>query len=236
MSEGAVLTKTSQRSSIDRYLLDKPLSFQFWKDWRLNKKRNWITWLNNLPKQNGSILIDAGCGDSDVVSYLSTDHEFVIGFDLSVPTRNLSSKHSLLMASAEAMPFRSNICHCILSLQVAEHLPYPLKFIVESFRVLTNNGIVLFSTPTPKNKGAESESHFNVWERNEWIAAFQNTSFSVNILPYQHPIGLYWKNVPLFIKLLCGAIGGKIFGMIKMVIPQLLTSSNLKCTVKTKKI
>jgi len=231
-SVGIVLTHTSHRSSIDKNLMEKQLTLNFWKDWRLNKKRNWDTWFNHLPDLDGDLIIDAGCGDADVVSYISEDHEYVIGFDIILPSRKPSLYKFLMLASAEDMPFRDNISNCITSLQVAEHLPNPMKFIGESYRVLKTNGIVLFSTPTPKNKGAESESHFSVWDRIEWVNVFSKSSFKVKILSYKYPIGMYWNKVPLSIKLICGMIGGNLLGLLKMIIPELVTATNLKCIKK----
>jgi len=97
---------------------------------------------SNISK-NAKIL-DAGCGEGVLIEDLYRNgYKNVRGIDL-----NYSSLF-VIRASITYIPFKSEIFDLVLCLDVLEHLnfEYQEKAISEIYRILKDNGIVIFSLP-----------------------------------------------------------------------------------------
>lgn len=102
---------------------------------------------DNLRFLKGS-LIDVGCGTQPykkiiskyVSTYISVDHPQI---SKMYPTENKPD----LLASAEKIPFKDGSFDTVLLLQVIEHLKKPEIALIETYRILKKNGIVIISVP-----------------------------------------------------------------------------------------
>ncbi len=133
----------------------------------------------------GKTVLDAACGTGYGAHILAQSASFVNGIDISqeatlfakekFPTRNLHFSQG----SIEQLPFLSNSHNVIVSFETIEHVTEEIQhsFINEIKRVLTDDGILLISSPDkyiysdlPKYN---NEYHVKEFHRDEFIKFLQ---------------------------------------------------------------
>lgn len=104
------------------------------------------------------IVLDIGCGPMFVSCPLlsSITHEY-IGVDImrgdklknyrNVMRKIGTKRVEVVRASAESLPFRNEMFDFVLSLDVLEHLDKPRRAIMEIFRVVENDRLIVVSIP-----------------------------------------------------------------------------------------
>ncbi len=99
----------------------------------------------NLVKPKGLIL-DNGCGPGFFCKYFLKDYD-VVGIDVSedmlVHARENLKK--VVQGNAESLPFPDNNFNTVFARSLIHHLENPQRGVNEIFRVLKNNGRVLFA-------------------------------------------------------------------------------------------
>lgn len=97
------------------------------------------------PKITGTLL-DVGCGEKPYKSLFPAVENYI---GLEYPPARLqewTNATADVWAEAQSLPIQAGKADAILSTQVLEHLPDPVAFFHESFRVLRPGGILILTT------------------------------------------------------------------------------------------
>jgi SAM-dependent methyltransferase len=105
--------------------------------------------LHQLGPGNGRRLIDIGAGIGIAVEAARELGWAAQGIDLSPVAAGFShpAGGAVLIASSDAVPFRSGSAHATVLLDVIAHVKQPTTTIAEATRVLGPGGILLVKTP-----------------------------------------------------------------------------------------
>jgi SAM-dependent methyltransferase len=109
--------------------------------------------INARKEHARGILLDAGCGSQPYRPLFDQVREYV-GLDL--PPNPAARVHG----DALALPFRDGAFDTVLSNQVLEHVPEPLRLMREAARVLKPGGILLLTTPQTWGLHREPHDYF----------------------------------------------------------------------------
>lgn len=96
-----------------------------------------------IEKQEGLKVLDVGCGLKPYRSYFGKIDDYV-GIDKSWIAER--TKALDVRASAESIPFKSNLFNIVLCTQVLEHVAFPEQTLKEMYRVLKPGGWLILST------------------------------------------------------------------------------------------
>jgi len=121
-----------------------------------------------LPYVKGKRVLDIACGEGYGTSaLLMGGAKKVIGVDISREACDFAKakyKVDARVGSAEEIPLSDNSVDVIISFETIEHLEHPVKFLQESLRVLSNNGVLLISTPNKALFDNRGDNHFHINE------------------------------------------------------------------------
>ena len=99
----------------------------------------------------GKRVLDIACGEGYGSAALGrSGAKSVIGVDISEKAcLYAKEKYGIetYVGNACQIPLKDNSVDIVISFETIEHIENPLQFIAECFRVLTNNGQILISTP-----------------------------------------------------------------------------------------
>ncbi len=104
-----------------------------------------------LPKKNGNIILDAGCGTGSLIKKIKSFGK-IWGIDASSEALKFAKKNGLknvLKASVEKIPFENNTFDAVISIDVLYHkeVKSDLKALREFKRVLKPGGILIIKNP-----------------------------------------------------------------------------------------
>ncbi|MCI5058783.1 MAG: class I SAM-dependent methyltransferase [Flavobacteriales bacterium] len=155
----------------------------------------------------GKKILDAGCGTGWFSKGASDRGADVTSMDLGeglLKQVEKKCKSTRVVGSILEMPFEDNSFDVVVSSEVIEHIPEPLKAIDEIYRVLKPGGIVILSTPNRlwfftvwlANKlklrpyqGLENWISWNQLKRKTRETGFEiDQMVGIHILPFVHPI------------------------------------------------
>ena len=98
-----------------------------------------------------SIILDAGCGSGDLLSFISKLGYNVIGIDISAialkKAHNKYPLHDFILSSIDAIPFKNDSFDAVWFSEVLEHVVDVHKSLIELRRVIKENGILIITTP-----------------------------------------------------------------------------------------
>jgi len=160
--------------------------------------------------KKGDAVLDIGCGDGFLTNALSSACESVIGIDTSLTGISFSRsiidnvKVYLACGSASNLPFKGNAFDVVTLFEVIEHIPVTLlkDVIKEIKRVLKEGGMLIVTTPNPRNLrsrilgksmvSAKHEKEYNQAELLELFKDFLKVELSGIYLPLP-PLSLLYK-------------------------------------------
>jgi 2-polyprenyl-3-methyl-5-hydroxy-6-metoxy-1,4-benzoquinol methylase len=103
--------------------------------------------LLRLIKSNWRVL-DVGSGDGFLLKHIPVSPDKKIACDCSfVKLKQIQEPCLRIRADAEMLPLRSNYFDLILCTEVLEHVRNDLRVIGELYRLLKNQGLLVFSEP-----------------------------------------------------------------------------------------
>lgn len=111
-----------------------------WLIYDLNDK-----WLNYSLKYVNGVLFDLGCGE---MPYKDGFNQYItnyIGVDWEESIHE--NKADIIADLNKILPIKDCTADTIISLSVIEHLYDPQVFLIESFRILKNNGYMILQVP-----------------------------------------------------------------------------------------
>jgi methionine biosynthesis protein MetW len=98
----------------------------------------------------GLRVLDVGCGDGLAAGSVLRDQGDYVGVDVSENAVREAKEHGFdvgVIEDAESLPFGDNEFDAVVSLEVIEHLLFPLRAVQEATRVLKPGGAMLLTTP-----------------------------------------------------------------------------------------
>lgn len=144
----------------------------------------------------GKSVLDAGCGTGYGTALLAKQASEALGFDNSPEAISYAAANypavRFLAGSADAFPAFDNSVDLVTAFEVIEHLPDGQALIEEAYRVLTQQGVFLVSTP---NKLYYSEAraelgpdpfHIHEFELQAFLEALARVFPFVRILAQNH--------------------------------------------------
>tara|TARA_B100001123_G_scaffold450473_1_gene621396 strand:- start:302 stop:1141 length:840 start_codon:yes stop_codon:yes gene_type:complete len=99
-----------------------------------------------------SPVLDLGCGNGDIAEIALSSHTPVVGLDLLHVEASVAAKRTSMLGAvtgdATSLPFEDNCYGAVVSICVFEHIPADELAIAEVARVLRDEGLFVFSTPS----------------------------------------------------------------------------------------
>ncbi|MFH1563837.1 MAG: class I SAM-dependent methyltransferase [Nitrospirota bacterium] len=98
-------------------------------------------------------VLEVACGSGQGLGYLGKKAKKVIGVDIDKKLLEITKRHydgrdkiRLMQADAQQLPFKNKSFDIVILYEAIYYLPYPERFIEESYRILTDEGILLICT------------------------------------------------------------------------------------------
>jgi SAM-dependent methyltransferase len=104
-------------------------------------------------------VLDLGCGTSPYKADILKVADEYIGVDWENSLHDQSNVN-VFADLCKPLPFEDNYADTIVSFQVMEHLPEPLLFLQESFRILKSDGAILITVPFMWHVHEEPHDYF----------------------------------------------------------------------------
>jgi len=169
-------------------------------------------------------ILDVGCGSGRLVKYFNDNGLKAIGCDPSPNAIKMALKinpnKSIIKAPATRLPFKDHTFDLVTSISVIEHLTKreTIQFILESKRVLSQNGYIFIVTPnylTPlrilqKDNwfGFKDPTHINFYTPLDLSKILTKNGFNNIKLQYKTKyhksfdweFPSFYSNLPIFIK------------------------------------
>jgi ubiquinone/menaquinone biosynthesis C-methylase UbiE len=107
-----------------------------------------------LESKQDDLVLDVGCGDGFVTSYL-TDCGFIVGVDLNLDALRFAKAKvnkpnaGFVLCTLTNLPFKESVFNKVAILEVFEHLPLASQKLLanEADRVATSGGTLIISVP-----------------------------------------------------------------------------------------
>jgi SAM-dependent methyltransferase len=130
----------------------------------------------------GRRILDAGCGTGYGAAELQSNAAGFIGIDVSWEAVEYAQRYcACAQASVGAIPFPNGSFDLVLAFEVIEHLADWQALLREARRVLTNDGLLIVSTPNreyyAEGRGTEGPNPYHVHEFA--FGEFRNTLLEV---------------------------------------------------------
>lgn len=122
-----------------------------------------------IAKKARGLVLDAGCGPGVLNKYLA-NAVFLDFSKVCLIKRWTGMKRHRILASAENMPFKSEVFDTVIACELIEHVDNPHRFVVEVYRVLKNNGRFLFSFPWSDNSPTHKWKKISKPMIHKWIS------------------------------------------------------------------
>lgn len=98
-------------------------------------------------------IIDIGAADGLMLNSLKETfpHAVCSGIEYAEELIQCNKNNSifLLQGDAQSLPIHNNTADVVIATAIIEHVPDPGKLLDEAFRILTDNGIFILTTPHP---------------------------------------------------------------------------------------
>ncbi len=145
-------------------------------------------WLRNLRRliSPRARVLEAGCGLGFFAARLSRNYS-IVALDVSLAALSFVQRQwnitSVTCADATALPFHDEAFDAIVAFDLIEHLASPEKFLIEAFRVLCRQGVIVLSTPNPESFGARLKGrHVTDGRSPLWFGDRDQTHVSIHCI------------------------------------------------------
>lgn len=178
--------------------------------WWFRAKRELLVQELRKAGATGKLAVDAGCGTGEVVRALNgLPFETVLGSDVSEYALELVRKEAdlpspLLASEAEALPLRTGVATCLVSLDVVEHLDDDVAALREFGRVVSPGGTIVVAVPAYAWAWSDHDvvlGHRRRYTRRSLLEVAAASGVVVERCTYYHswlvPIALLVRRTPL---------------------------------------
>ena len=189
-------------------------------------------------------ILDIGCGNGTALEYFSATAQSLAGIDLNdyvnVASKN-KIKFSVVDLNFEPLPYENSSKDLVFALQVIEHLENPFLIMREAHRVLTDNGLFIFSVPNPFTFSSKLRFFFygnaRRWHaRNDHLLFLTKDVFEKTYGAHFDVIGRhYQKGIVPFLGRLLRLVGIKPTHAMTKILPRMEAFGDSYCYVLRKK-
>ena len=137
-------------------------------------------------------LLEIGSGLGHLVGQLASTFD-TVAMDINPwalqQSRNIASHSKHVSAQAEALPFDDNAFGVVIIKHVIEHLLHPETAISELGRIISPDGVLVFSTPNLSSLlkpwkgeqwiGYQDPTHISLKQPPEWLDMIQKAGFKI---------------------------------------------------------
>lgn len=146
-------------------------------------------------------IVEFATGSGDAIKFLSNKNTYT-GVDISPRLLRIAKKkfdqhsftrYQLVVANACETPFRDHVFDvaiCNLSLNFFQDI---VAFIIETRRVLKDDGVLFGCIPIPERRSRNSNIHGKLYSVNELEALFEDNAFSFWPLSHDNGALLYFR-------------------------------------------
>jgi ubiquinone/menaquinone biosynthesis C-methylase UbiE len=106
--------------------------------------------MESINIQKESLVLDVGCGTGLLFNYVANKARVIVGLDISrkilLQAKRRAKKSRrihLILADADNMPLKENMCSHIFALTLIQNTPNPLKTLNEIRRVTKENAVIV---------------------------------------------------------------------------------------------
>jgi SAM-dependent methyltransferase len=194
---------------VDRYYIESAAADEFIKG---RQFRHIVAYLAIFRNKRVRFL-DVGCAAGHLVKQAQEFDIEAYGIELSRYALRQKVTNSLVQAEAQHLPFREGSFDVVSLLEVVEHLPDPKQALDDVYRVLKNNGLLIFSSPSEKGKpfrnvkgGYIDSTHINERTPTSWIRLLKEIGFRCKpyYLPFvfsEYDFSIFPSSIPIFSRL-----------------------------------
>lgn len=123
-------------------------------DDKCGKKPNEIFATAFAALQGGDRILDIGCGDGTLYSYIKDKFRKIYGAEIADEAAHLAQKQGMfpsIMDVNMSLSYKDNTFDAISCLEVIEHLLNPCHLLSEMYRLLRPGGQLVLTTPNIRN-------------------------------------------------------------------------------------
>jgi len=122
----------------------------------------------NISLRNESILLDIGCNDCAVASFLENVNVRYVGFDISKKALKKGGKRQRVLCDACHLPVKDNTADMVICTEVIEHINNPKRLISEIARISKVNSKLLISTPNSESLFSKIQKLLPIRRFHDW--------------------------------------------------------------------
>lgn len=136
-------------------------------------------------KKNSLKMLEIGCGNGNVLSYLKSKGIDIEGIDISIEALHLCRKRCktiLYQADGKNMPFPDASYDVIGMFDLIEHIDNEQLFLSEAFRICKDGGILIITVPAYKSLWSYFDNvsgHKRRYGKNELIMKLRQAGFEI---------------------------------------------------------
>jgi SAM-dependent methyltransferase len=145
------MEKLKRKKDINPYDVESEVENFHW--WFVVRRKLLKSILSSINIQKNTITLDIGCGTGSNLKALVSAGLDVIGLDQSLYALTLVKEkgdYSLITGDINRLPLKTKSIGLIIAMDILEHLDDDSSGIIESFRVLSDGGILIVTVPAFK--------------------------------------------------------------------------------------
>lgn len=162
----------------------------------------WI--LKTLGSVEGKKVLDMGCGDGLLTYFLARAGADVTGVDndeqgimyaresIALMDKNKNLKYTFVNASVYELPLQSDSFDVVVSCEVIEHVPEPVRMVAEAHRVLKKGGMLVVTTPHRLTEFPKDINHVHEYFPTELQKILEEYLGNVSIKQTHH---MLWRSL-----------------------------------------
>jgi SAM-dependent methyltransferase len=145
------MEKLKRKKDINPYDVESEVENFHW--WFVVRRKLLKSILSSINIQKNTITLDIGCGTGSNLKALVSAGLDVIGLDQSLYALTLVKEkgdYSLITGDINRLPLKTKSIGLIIAMDILEHLDDDSSGIIESFRILSDGGILIVTVPAFK--------------------------------------------------------------------------------------
>lgn len=148
--------------------------------------------------KSGMKMLEPGCGRGEFLNNFKELGLEVVGVDISPEAASYKNDFEVKLCDVEneQLPFNDNTFDIVYSKSFIEHLYHPERYLIEAYRVLKPNGLLLTLVPDWESNYKtyyDDFTHRTPFTKNALIDAYKMYNFKeVNVFKFRQ-LPLVWK-------------------------------------------
>ena len=186
-----------------------------------------IKFLNNYDNSKDKIVLEVGCSNGNLIDNIKKQEKYnYIGSDAIkdniLKLSNLHNNIPFLIFDLLKNPFKKSICDSLVMLNVLEHIDDDNLALLEAYKIINDNGILIIEVPSGKFLYDEYDKkllHYRRYNMKDLIKKIKNAGFNIE---YKTHLGFFIFPIFAIVKFF-----NKFFKSKDIVIKQAQASNNI---------